>query len=202
MINISVKEMDDMLFVLEEGDEALLFYGEQEQEEFDIMFRLDIESLSNKDCVKMFHFDKDDIWLLHELLRCPEQWQGYNGTVAHGIEGICILLRRLSYPNRWCELKSVFGRKEPEMSIIYTEVQNHTFDTFDHLVTSLDQPWLTAPFLHQYAHVINAKGAPLTHCFGFVDGTVRAMCRPIHHQREVYNGHKRCHGVKFQSIMA
>ena len=33
-----------------------------------------------------------------------------------------------------------------------------------------------------------------------VDGTVRPICRPGEMQRAVYNGHKRVHGLKFQSV--
>ena len=37
-------------------------------------------------------------------------------------------------------------------------------------------------------------------CWGFIDGTVRAMCRPTYAQQLGYSGHKRKHGIKFQSI--
>ena len=37
-------------------------------------------------------------------------------------------------------------------------------------------------------------------CFGFVDGTVRPICRLTKHQRVVYNGHKWVHSIKFQSV--
>jgi len=37
-------------------------------------------------------------------------------------------------------------------------------------------------------------------CFGFVDGTVRPISRPDERQRIVYNGHKRVHALKFQSL--
>ena len=37
-------------------------------------------------------------------------------------------------------------------------------------------------------------------CFGFIDGTVRPISRPGQHQRIVYNGHKRVHSLKFQSV--
>ena len=33
-----------------------------------------------------------------------------------------------------------------------------------------------------------------------MDGTVRPICRPGEMQRAVYNGHKRVHGLKFQSV--
>ena len=35
---------------------------------------------------------------------------------------------------------------------------------------------------------------------GFIDGTVRPISRPGNGQRIVHNGHKRVHGLKFQSI--
>ena len=54
--------------------------------------------------------------------------------------------------------------------------------------------------LQEYADVIQAKGASLNNCFGFIDGTVRPICRPGRHQRIVYNGHKRVHLQKFQSV--
>ena len=44
------------------------------------------------------------------------------------------------------------------------------------------------------------KGSPLADCIGFVDGTVRGMCRPGRYQRAVYNGHNRIHSLKFQAI--
>ena len=44
------------------------------------------------------------------------------------------------------------------------------------------------------------KGAPLDNCFGFIDGTVRPICRPNRGQRTVYNGHKRVHALKFQAL--
>ena len=44
------------------------------------------------------------------------------------------------------------------------------------------------------------KEEPL-YCFGFVDGTVRPLCRPGEHQRILYNGHKRVHAIKFQSVV-
>ena len=54
--------------------------------------------------------------------------------------------------------------------------------------------------LERYSNAITAKGSPLDNCFGFVDGTVRPISKPGENQRIVYNGHKRVHGIKFQSV--
>ncbi|KAK3722869.1 hypothetical protein QZH41_020457 [Actinostola sp. cb2023] len=51
-----------------------------------------------------------------------------------------------------------------------------------------------------YADAISAKGAPFDNCFGFVDGTVRPISKPSDRQRVMYNGHKRIHAIKFQSV--
>ena len=53
-----------------------------------------------------------------------------------------------------------------------------------------------------YAHVIHNKGSPLNNCWGFIDGTVRPVCRPGKNQRVLYNGYKRVHAIKFQSVVA
>ena len=37
--------------------------------------------------------------------------------------------------------------------------------------------------------------------FGFIDGTVRAISRPGVNQKTVYNGHKKVHALKFQSVV-
>ena len=41
----------------------------------------------------------------------------------------------------------------------------------------------------------------MRNCWGFVDGTVRSICKPSQHQGEVYNGHKKVHALKFQSVV-
>ena len=47
---------------------------------------------------------------------------------------------------------------------------------------------------------LSARVRKCNTCFGFIDGTVRAISRPGKDQRLVYNGHKRVHALKFQSV--
>lgn len=63
-----------------------------------------------------------------------------------------------------------------------------------------DASRLTPQVLEGFAHAIHDKGAPLTNCIGFIDGTVRAIARPEFAQRIAYNGHKRKHALKYQSV--
>ena len=64
------------------------------------------------------------------------------------------------------------------------------------------QPWLSPANLEAFANSIHQSGAALDNCWGFVDGTVRPVCRPGRNQRVLYNGHKKVHSLKFQSVAA
>ena len=67
-------------------------------------------------------------------------------------------------------------------------------------ITQWNNTLLTPALLEIYARAIRQKGSPLPNYFGFIDGTVRPICRPEENQRIVYNGHKRVHGLKYQSV--
>ena len=81
-------------------------------------------------------------------------------------------------------------------------VADEIYVRFGHLLRDLDQPWLSRPNLQIFANAVHDKGAALDNCWGFIDGTVRPICRPQKNQRLVYNGHKRVHAIKFQSVVA
>ena len=55
--------------------------------------------------------------------------------------------------------------------------------------------------LEQFCKAIRGAGAPLDTVFGFIDGTLREIARPSNNQRLFYNGWKRMHCIKFQSVM-
>ena len=52
-----------------------------------------------------------------------------------------------------------------------------------------------------FTSAIQAKGAPLNQCIGFIDWTVRLNAGPTKNQRIMYSGHKRIHSLKFQVIL-
>ena len=86
-----------------------------------------------------------------------------------------------------------FGRPVPQVSMIVSEMTIMYRE-------KLNSPWLAPAELEIFAQAIQNVGPPLTNCWGFVDGTVRRICRPGEIQRTVYNGHKRVHAIKFQAI--
>ena len=148
-----------------------------------------------------FRFTPFDIVRLQAALKVPDEVKGSNGTVASGTEALCILLRRFAYPNRLKDISGIFGRSPEELSILVNTLLDYIYDEFRHLLSTLDQKWLDGEHLQEYAAAVRRRGVPLQNVFGFIDGTLRAMCRPSTNQRHVFNGHKREHGIKFQSVV-
>lgn len=160
--------------------------------------KFELDLLSDDQCLSYFRFDKRNIRRLGDLLRFPDKIICENRTTCSGLDALCILLRRLSYPNRLLDLEVMFGRPKSTLSLVISAALNHIYDTWNHLLSDLNQPWIDFQI---YSDVIHRKGAPLTNCLGFIDGTVRPICRPTANQRVCYNGHKRIHSIKFQSLV-
>ena len=116
------------------------------------------------------------------------------------MEGLCMLLKRLAYPCRYGDLIYRFGRPVPVFSMATNHVLDFIYITHNHLITQWNHTLMNPRALEVYAETIHRKGAALENCFGFVDGTVRPIARPDEPQRIMYNGHKRVHAIKFQSL--
>lgn len=130
-------------------------------------------------------------------LRIPEEYELDNGGRVPGVEAFCILLNRLSYPNRLSQLIQSFARSPSMISRIFNHALCDLYDRFQHKLHSIHHTYAN---FESFAELIGAV-SPLSSCVGFVDGTVRPMCRPIYDQRTSYNGHKRTHAIKFQGVM-
>ena len=79
-------------------------------------------------------------------------------------------------------------------------------DTFRKALCSValqyfDDPLLLAHRFLVYATSIYVKYHMVDCIWGFIDGTVRQTCRPTYYQKQNYSGHKRYHGLKFQSVV-
>lgn len=134
--------------------------------------RFDINRYTDEECITSFRFQKPDLAFLATAMRLPERFVCKNGTVACRMEGLCMFLRRLAYPNRLTDIISMFGRSKSELIMIFSCVVDFIFDQHHSLLTTLDVPWLTAEKLEEMASAVHEKGAALENAWGFVDGTV------------------------------
>ena len=195
----------------------MLDYGDITEEEFLLLYdankknlqlpywnyeKFDLDRMENDECVAEFRIEKQDINLLCEVLDLPEFVICYNGTKVVAIEALCIFLKRFAYPCRYLDMITRFGRPVPELCLINNKIMDFIFNRWRHLLSTMNQPWLSPNNLQIFADKIHNAGASLQNCFGFIDGTVRPICRPGENQKVVYNGHKKVHSIKFQSVVA
>ena len=156
--------------------------------------------MDKTECLAEFRVQKQDIPVLANVLQLPMNIRCPQRTIWDRFEGLCMLLRRFSYPCRYSDMISRFGRPVPELCMITNEVMDNIFNNHGHRMSQWNDDVLSLHLLQEYADVIHAKGAPLENCFGFIDGTVRPIARPDQHQRIVNNDYKLVHSLKFQSV--
>ena len=159
-----------------------------------------LDEMDENECQAEFRFRKADIPPLAEALGIPNRFVCPQGTTSDGIEELCAVLRRFTYPCRYSDLIPRFGRPVPELSMLTHVVVDFIYNQHGHRISRWNNTLLNPDQLETYANAIHLKGAALGNCVGFVDGTVRPICRPGGLQRSVYNGHKRVHALKFQSV--
>jgi len=111
-----------------------------------------------------------------------------------------MLLRWTAHPCLYSDLIPRFSRPVLKLSMITNCVIDNLDDNHGHRLTYWNHQIMSPPPLQRHADSVSAQGAPLKNCFGFIDGTVRPICRPVDLQEVVYNGHKRVHALKFQSL--
>ena len=49
---------------------------------------------------------------------------------------------------------------------------------------------MSPPLLQTYADAVSAQGAPLNNYFGFIDGSVRPICRPVEKRKSINEGNE------------
>jgi nuclease HARBI1 len=115
-------------------------------------------------------------------------------------EGLCLLLRKMATPQRYVDLTTMFHRSHGAMSHIFYCMLEFIYNKYkDTLYMNVQ---LIRSRIANYADAIEKKGCPLPNVWAFIDGTVRGVCRPTFGQQAIYSGHKRKHGLKFQTLAA
>ena len=120
-----------------------------------------------------FRFPKNNIYSLVDALQIPDEVRCPNRYSIDAVEALCVLLKRNSYPCRFSDLIPTFGRSVAELCNIASVINNHIYETHGHFLLNLNHPWLSTHQLQEFGDAIHHKGALLSNCLGFIDGTVR-----------------------------
>ena len=64
----------------------------------------ELSKYTDEECLLNFRFQKVNVLHLVTALRLPNRFLFKNGTIATSLEGLCVLLCRLAYPNRLTDM--------------------------------------------------------------------------------------------------
>ena len=158
------------------------------------------DSFSDSEFRAFFRFSKGEFRNLLILLQFPTIPNVDCGYRVSGEECLMIMLTILAYPSRYCQIGYLFNRSKSAIASIFSFALEHVYEKTRHLL-AFDTQRLSPSFLEGMCALNRRKGSLLPDCVGFIDGTVRPICRPGSNQRLFFNGHKRVHALKFQNIL-
>ena len=109
MFKTSFHALQELLFLshddgtIDDG-ELLLLYEEFSPKNPDITYgRLELEDMSDSECLTEFRVKKRHLPILSEALQIPDSFiiRCNQRIIVSGMEGLCVLLRRLAYRCRY-----------------------------------------------------------------------------------------------------
>ena len=146
----------------------------------------------------LFRFEKRHMAEIMQELRIPPTFATlrYRYRVP-GETAFLMFLLRMAHAETYVALLERFGGYPVWLSDVWHTVNMHINNNFRHVLTDLHRWDNLVP---QFAAYIHEKSGYYENIFGFIDGKLFKTCRPIQDQREIYNGHKKHHGIKDQSV--
>lgn len=167
-----------------------------------------IRDISPLTCLNEFRFRKEHLQLVSARL-----WEKMSAHLDRTYEMVKVD-NRYTVPFETCLMfllyrLSVPRRIHPDMEVFFHVRKSKisaALITFVDALFNVALPYLSEPSIfHErfpfYASLIERKSMAINKVWGFIDGTLRKTCRPIRFQHAAYSGHKRCHGIKFQSVV-
>ncbi|KIJ55884.1 hypothetical protein M422DRAFT_150486, partial [Sphaerobolus stellatus SS14] len=114
---------------------------------------------------------------------------------------MCMLLSRLAWPSRLCNVEMQFGWERSRFSQITHITASFLLQQWKHLL-HFNPTHLTREKLSSFAQAINSKGAPINCIAALIDGTLQKNARPVQNRCLVYNGWKQMHCLKYHAVIA
>ena len=127
------------------------------------------DNITAPKATQLFRLTKDDLGTLCRLLRLPPVMTGRNRTSWSGMEVLCLVLCRLSYPCKLVDMEEVFGYGTSEASVIINDTIDFLYSEWGRLLTDLDQHTeylLTPEKVQELCTSIHSAGCPLENGMG------------------------------------
>ena len=102
-----------------------------------------LDNFSEEECIAEFRVEKNALPILAHALGIPPVVHCLQRSVFEGMEGLCMLLKRLAYPCRYSDMIPRFGRTVQEMSMMTNVVLDGINNEHGHHLTDFNQPFLS-----------------------------------------------------------
>ena len=194
----------EALGIVRQADELLQAYrryrgGMQEMRVFELPFDVPLppSSMDKKMFRFLFRWERTELEHLCQVLRVPAVIKSCNGDKASGFDVFCMLSMRYAFPTRLGQLIPFFGCSTSKSSRLIAALRLFLFTEYANKLCWI--PDISVQDCKHFAGGIEGKtNFPL--CIGFIDGTVRPVCKPGLLQGELYNGKDRVHSLKYQGF--
>ena len=103
---------------------------------YDSYDRFILDNMNDDECKAEFRVRKRYLPTLAQALRIPRSLQLSQRSVVDGMEGLCMLLKRLAYPCGYGDLIYRFGRPVP----VFSMATNHVLDYITQWNNTLAEP--------------------------------------------------------------
>lgn len=161
----------------------------------------DFNAISERYSYQYFRFSKSAVSELlegsglHDNIFVDETFR------CSALEGLCMLLRRLSYPTRLTDFGTEpFHRSVPAASRIINRTLDFLHERYCERLR-FDRRIINRERFEEYRKHLEDSGCPIHEAAGFIDGTQVPMCRPVKGQRAFYSGYKNTHGMRYQALV-
>jgi hypothetical protein len=180
--------------------EAYVVYrgGLQELRNYEIPLKVfNPDTFCDKMFVSWFRFEREEVALIIRELNLPDFIISSERDRGRTFDVFCLLCAKYAFPVRYCQLIREFARSAPAMSRLIKSLRQLLYSRFKDRLRH--PPPLDAEQCACFASKCRAIcGHPVV--VGFIDGTVREICRPTHLQGAMYSGKDRIHSLKYQAI--
>ncbi|KAG2217747.1 hypothetical protein INT45_005468 [Circinella minor] len=144
-----------------------------------------LDDYTNEKCESNFRFNKTQLRTIIYAMELPSHFVFCADDTKHHFqvsteEAMAICLRRLAYPAHFEDLGHIFCQTTTTLSIIFNTMIEYLFAKYKSTLNFAESQF-TRDHLQLFANAIAQKGAPISNVAGFIDGTVRGICRPYKH---------------------
>jgi hypothetical protein len=144
-----------------------------------------------------FRFDREEVELIIQELELPPYIVTPQRDNADTFEVFCMMCMKFAYPTRFCSMIREYGRSQGSLSRLIKALRRLLYTRYSSALRH--PPPLSEEQCACFSSKLRSKcGHPVV--VGFIDGTVREICKPSVLQGPLYNGKDRIHSLKYQAI--